>query len=169
MLTNNAPEPPAGTALPQHRRGRRRRFAAAALALFLAAFCAATVRLFIFPAPGLSAHVNAIVMLDGRGDRYAEALKLAEQHRAPYLVISLGSSAFGPGGQGGAARCALLVPRVRLICFAPDPATTQGEAEITLAAWPRKGTGTPLSWLSSRRRPHGSGSGSGGASLATSS
>jgi hypothetical protein len=91
VLTNDAPEQSAGGALAPWDQGRRRRrLVAAALAVVLAAFCATTARLFMFPARGMPAHADAIVMLGGRGDRYGEAVKLAQQHRAPYLVISLG-------------------------------------------------------------------------------
>jgi hypothetical protein len=78
----------------------RRRIIAAALAVLVAAFCATTARLFMFPARGMPPHVDAIVMLGGRGDRFHEALKLAYQHRAPYLLISLGSSFPGPEPRG---------------------------------------------------------------------
>ena len=124
---------PAEVPVPRARARRRRRFIAAALAVFLVAFCATTARLFMFPARGMPAHVDAIVMLGGRGDRFHEALKLAYQHRAPYLAISLGSSFPGPGPRGNqpAFRCGPPILRVTVLCFAPDPATTQGEAEET--------------------------------------
>jgi hypothetical protein len=127
-----APGRDTGEAPAPRNRGRRRRwFIAAALAVLVAAFGATTARLFMFPARGMPAHVDAIVMLGGRGDRFHEALKLADQHRAPFLVISLGSSFPGPGPQGSqvAFRCGPPIPRVTVLCFAPDPATTQGEAE----------------------------------------
>ena len=110
---------------------RRRRIIAAALAVLVAACCVTTARLFMFPARGMPAHVDAIVMLRGRGDRFQEALKLAYQHRAPYLVISLGSSFPGlrPHGSQPVFRCGPPIPRVTVLCFPPDPATTQGEAE----------------------------------------
>ena len=116
---------------PRNRGRRRRRFIAAALAVLLVAFCATTARLFMFPARGMPAHVDAIVMLGGRGDRFHEALQLAYQHRAPYLVLSLGSSFPGPGPRGSQPvfQCGPPIPRVTVLCFPPDPATTQGEAE----------------------------------------
>ena len=130
MVTDETPEQSAGTAPVPRSPGRgQRRFAAAALAVVVVFFCAATARLFVFPARGMPARVDAIVMLGGRGDRYGEALRLAYQHRAPNLVISLGSS-FGQGQPSDlGAGCAPPMPRVKVICFAPVPATTQGEAE----------------------------------------
>jgi len=123
----------AGAPAPRNRGRRRRRLIAAALAVLLAAFCATTARLFMFPARGMPAHVDAIVMLGGRGDRFHEALQLAYQRRARYLAISLGSSFPGPGPRGSRPvfRCGPPIPGVTVLCFAPDPATTQGEAEET--------------------------------------
>ncbi|MGI8446906.1 MAG: hypothetical protein ACR2MP_06945 [Streptosporangiaceae bacterium] len=66
---------------PGHHGGRR--WLVTVVGVLLATFCAATARLFVFPARGMPGRVDAIVVLDGRGDRYSEALKLARQHRAP--------------------------------------------------------------------------------------
>jgi hypothetical protein len=85
---------------------------------------AATARLFIWPDQGMPARVSAIVMLDGPGDRLDTALNLAWQHRAPFVVISRGSPAYGHGGD-----CAPSIPHVTVICFDPNPSTTKGEAE----------------------------------------
>jgi uncharacterized SAM-binding protein YcdF (DUF218 family) len=123
MLTNEVPEQSAARVPEPRRQGHR--LIAVVLAVGLAAFCAATARLFMFPAWGMPARVDAIVMLAGQGDRYHEALELARQHRAPYLAISLGASS--SSGQG--TQCAAAIPQVKVICFAPDLATTQGEAE----------------------------------------
>ncbi len=87
----------------------------------------ATARLFVWPQEGMPARVDAIVMLDGPGDRLAVALRLARAHRAPMLVISRGT----PYSSHGVSGCAARIPGVRVICFNPDPATTQGEAEAT--------------------------------------
>lgn len=96
----------------------------------LVAFCAVTARLLVWPAQGMPARVSAIVMLAGPGNRLPVALQLARQRRAPVLVVSLGSHGYsGP--------CPSPVPGVRLICFDPDPGTTQGEAE-TLGRLARK-------------------------------
>jgi hypothetical protein len=115
----------AGPAAPEPRRPRKRwRWVAMALAV-LVIFSAVTARVLIWPAQGMPARVSAIVMLNGPGDRLDKALALAWQHRARFLVISRGSPAFGHG-----SACAPVIPRVKVICFDPRPATTQGEAQF---------------------------------------
>jgi len=104
---------------------RRWRFLIAAAALLVAMLGAATARLFVWPERGMPGHVDAIVMLNGPGDRLPTALSLAWAHRAPMVVISRGSPYWAQG-----SACAPAIPRVRVICFGPDPATTQGEAEF---------------------------------------
>ncbi len=87
-----------------------------------ALFGVATARLLVWPAQGMPPRVSAIVMLAGPGDRLPAAERLARAHRAPVLVVSRGHDGYGgpcPSGPPGA----------RLICFEPDPATTQGEAQ----------------------------------------
>ena len=118
--------------------GRRRRVGAwrrvlAVIAVIVVAFCAVTARLFVWPAQGMPARVSAIVMLAGPGDRLPVALDLARQHRAPVLVVSRGNQGYG-------GPCPSPVPGVKLICFEPDPATTQGEAK----ALGRMATAVPL-------------------------
>jgi len=117
--------PPRGDSLPVARRRWRR--AVLAVAAVLAVFVAATVRLFVFPAQGMPAHVNAIVMLDGPAGsgRLATALRLAREHRAPTLVVSRGTKLSDSDG------CPPPMRTVKVICFNPSPATTQGEAELT--------------------------------------
>ena len=89
----------------------------------IVAFSLVTVRLFVLPAQGAPAHVNAIVMLGGSGDRLDVALRLAREQRAPVLVVSRGRDGYdGP--------CPPMTPGVRTICFDPNPADTRGEAEF---------------------------------------
>lgn len=88
------------------------------------AFVSATVKLFIRPAQGMPSHVSAIVMLNGSGNRLATALELARQHRAQFVVISRGSPDYAHGGN-----CAPRIPRETIICFDPNPSTTEGEAK----------------------------------------
>jgi hypothetical protein len=83
----------------------------------------ATARLFVWPARGMPAQVDAIVMLNSVGDPAHVALRLARQRRADVLVVSLGTAA-------SHYACPRRVAGVRLICFHPSPATTQGEAEF---------------------------------------
>ena len=85
--------------------------------------CAATARLFVWPAQGMPARVSAIVLLAGPGDRLSTALDLARQHRAPMLVVSQGQHGYG-------GPCPASTPGVMLICFDPDPGNTRGEAEF---------------------------------------
>jgi len=105
--------------------GRRRRVAATALVIFVVAAGAATARLFIWPERGMPPRVSAIVMLNGPGDRLSTALDLAWQRRAPFVVIARGSPYWGHGSV-----CAPAIPRVKVICVDPSPATTKGEAEF---------------------------------------
>jgi len=86
------------------------------------AFGLVTARLFVWPAQGMPATVDAIVMLAGPGNRLPVALQLAREHRAPVLVVSR-------GWQGYGGPCPPPVPGVKLICFDPDPGNTRGEAE----------------------------------------
>jgi hypothetical protein len=127
VLTNEVPDASAGTVDDRAPRRRRRRIVVVAtIAAVFLAFCGLTARLFIFPASGMPARVDAIVMMAGPGNRYSTALNLAYQHRARVLVISTGND-HGPGGPLGP--CGPPVPGVRVICFNPSPDTTQGEAE----------------------------------------
>ncbi len=94
-----------------------------ALAVAFVAVCGATAWLFIWPDQGMPSRVDAIVMLDSRGGALNVAVRLAAQHRAPFLVVSQGNPvARDP--------CPRPVSGVVLICFNPTPATTQGEAEF---------------------------------------
>jgi hypothetical protein len=106
-------------------RGRRprRRVVAAVLLAPLLAFGAATARLFVWPAQGMPAHVSAIVMLAGPGDRLDKALQLASARRARMLVVSRGHLGYG-------SVCPPDPPGLKLICFDPVPASTRGESEF---------------------------------------
>jgi len=106
---------------------RTRRLILAIVAVLLAGFAVATVKLIVSPRQGMPARVDAIIMLNGPGSysRFTTALDLAWAHRAPVVVISRGSQFYGSGGA-----CGPPIPRVKVICFDPNPATTQGEAEF---------------------------------------
>jgi uncharacterized SAM-binding protein YcdF (DUF218 family) len=110
-------------------RDRRRRFIDGCrkicpiAAVLIVTLALVTARLFVWPAQGMPASVDAIVMLAGPGERLPVALQLAREHRAPVLVISR-------GWQGYGGPCPPPTSGVRLICFDPDPGNTRGEAEF---------------------------------------
>ena len=115
------------TRQPGRRRSSRFRPGRRTLAVVLtavAAFCLLTARLFIWPAEEDPARVDAIVMLAGPGDRLGVALQLAQQHRAPVLVVS-------QGWDGYSGPCPPKTSDATVVCFDPDPADTRGEAEFT--------------------------------------
>jgi uncharacterized SAM-binding protein YcdF (DUF218 family) len=87
-----------------------------------AIFSAATAYLFIWPTTGMPPRVDAIVVPGGPGERIQAAVRLAERGRARYLVLSRGQ--YVPPDLCGTHVGAALV-----ICFRPNPDTTQGEAE----------------------------------------
>jgi uncharacterized SAM-binding protein YcdF (DUF218 family) len=88
-----------------------------------AVFVVATARLFVWPARGVPAQADAIVLFNGKGDRIDEAFALAYSHIAPNLLISRGS-------RDATNSCSPPIPGVAVTCFDPDPVTTQGEAEF---------------------------------------
>lgn len=92
--------------------------------VLLLTFCAVSARLFVFPSTGMPSKVDAIVVPGGSGDRIDAALRLVRQDRARYLVLSQGEWV-PPGLCGSQAGTA------SVLCFMPDPDTTQGEAEGT--------------------------------------
>ena len=96
---------------------------AGALVVLVAIFAVATGRLFIWPAQGMPSHVDAIVVLGGPGDRLGRGLELAQQDRAPVLAIS-------EGLEVPPSLCRPRSQAPQVICFQPDPLTTQGEAEF---------------------------------------
>jgi len=113
--------PRPATVLRRVLRGRWRKVLAAVLVAVLI-FVAATVLVLIEPPQGAPSRADAIVMLAGPGNRLPVALALAQEHRAPVLVVSQGWMGYG-------GPCPPPTPGVRTICFDPDPGTTRGEAE----------------------------------------
>ena len=108
--------------LRRHRPGRRR-YIVIALLVILAGFGVTTAHLFIWPRQGMPSRVDAIVMLNGQGNRLHTAEELGWAHRAPTIVIARGSHYWGHG-----SICAPKINGVRFICFDPSPSTTRGEA-----------------------------------------
>jgi hypothetical protein len=115
-----SPQPaPRGRSGLRSRRGRR-----VLIALMVLFVLLCTARLFIWPTTGMPARVDAIVVPGGPGNRIAAAMTLAEQGRARYLVLS--------EGEPVAPRlCGARVGAATVLCFMPNPDTTQGEAEAT--------------------------------------
>lgn len=109
----------------QPRRRHRGLYVVVALLVVIAGLGVATARWFIWPRQGMPSRVDAIVMLNGPGDRLDTALDLAWAHRASTVVISRGSRYWGHG-----SICAPPIPRIRVICFDPSPPTTRGEAQF---------------------------------------
>jgi uncharacterized SAM-binding protein YcdF (DUF218 family) len=99
-----------------------RRVLVIALALVLV-FAGATAWVLVWPPQGMPARVSAIVMLAGPGSRLPAALQLADEGRAPVLVVSQGFEGYG-------SPCPPPPTGVKLICFDPKPASTRGEAEF---------------------------------------
>jgi hypothetical protein len=116
---------PSGGSARRHpsRQDRRWGRLAFALAVLVIAVLAATARLFVWPDRDMPQKVDAIVFLDTPGVTLDTALRLARQHRAPFLVISLGTPLSGYG-------CPRPIAGVILVCFNPSPGTAQGEAEF---------------------------------------
>jgi uncharacterized SAM-binding protein YcdF (DUF218 family) len=90
--------------------------------IVMVAFCGVTARLFIWPPTGMPAHVDAIVVLGGQGHRLDYGLRLANENRAHYLVLSEGLPWIPPG------ECGREYPTLTVLCSQPSPDTTQGEA-----------------------------------------
>lgn len=77
---------------------------------------------------------DAVVVFDGPDypARFRRGMQLAQGGAAPFLVISTTPAFVGTN------RC-LSVPGVRVLCFLPDPLTTQGEAREIRALATRYG------------------------------
>ena len=129
MLTNEVPDASAGTADDRAPRRRKRRMVViGTIAAVFLAFCGLTARLFVFPASGMPAHVDAIVMMAARatvsGPRWGWPPSTA---RPCWCSPAETGAPMDPAGTRQALR--LPIPGVRTICFNPNPDTTQGEAE----------------------------------------
>ena len=85
----------------------------------MVAFLTLTAVLFVFPATNTPQRVDAVVVLGGSGDRLGKGLALVREGYAPVLLVS----------DHQEAPCPPDTRRYRVVCFNPDPATTQGEAE----------------------------------------
>lgn len=103
--------------------GRQRRLVASVvLGSLVALFLSLTAVLYVWPAQNSLKGVkaDAVLVMGGPGNRAKVALELAREHAAPVFLYSLGN---------GAIDCPQWhFKALRLQCFRPDPASTQGEA-----------------------------------------
>ena len=74
--------------------------------------------LFVWPSTDAPQKVDAIVVLGGSGPRIAKGLALARDGYASTVAVSNPDAVYCPRSSR----------RVTVICFIPDPETTQGEA-----------------------------------------
>lgn len=100
-----------------------------------------TTVLFVWPPTGQPSPADAIVVFGGTGDRRDKAVQLARRHLAPVVVFSLWEGAQNPachpamGAQHGHLASwqrqviELQASGLKVLCFAPSPVSTQGEAE----------------------------------------
>jgi uncharacterized SAM-binding protein YcdF (DUF218 family) len=97
------------------------------LAALVAVWLAACAFLFVWPSVNTPRHADAVVVLSGKRKRLTEGLKLVSAGVAKTLVISDGRA---PGWKRANRLCAGRAA-FRVICFKPQPYSTQGEAEAT--------------------------------------
>lgn len=108
---------------PRRFSSKRARLILAATFIVFTAFCLASALLFVFPETGMPTRVDAIVVLGGEGSRLDLGVQLAQEDKASFLVLSRGLPWLPPG------ICTQDVGPAKVICFKPNPATTQGEAQ----------------------------------------
>jgi uncharacterized SAM-binding protein YcdF (DUF218 family) len=95
--------------------------------LALTAWLAATAVLFLWPNEDSPDRADAVIVLSGsRAYRLPRALELMRAGVARTLVISNGRD---PRWRQAHRLCTNGDSRFRVICFVPDPDSTQGEAE----------------------------------------
>jgi uncharacterized SAM-binding protein YcdF (DUF218 family) len=95
--------------------------------LALLAWLAVCAFLFVWPRQDDPSRADAVVVLaGGRKDRLAKGLELMRRNVSDTLVISDGEA---PGWKEGNRLCAQGGAGFRVICFKPDPYSTQGEAQ----------------------------------------
>jgi uncharacterized SAM-binding protein YcdF (DUF218 family) len=98
----------------------------AGLVVLAVLFCGVTARLFVWPpTTGMPTRVDAIVVLGGPGNRVSLGVQLAQQGRAPYLLLSNGFAVNLP-----TSLCEPDHGTFTVICWNPNPGNTKGEAEF---------------------------------------
>jgi len=105
---------------------RRHRILSAICAFVIVAVGVVDVRLFVVPASDAPARTDAVVVLGGQTftTRLVEGIRLVRKYPGTTLVVST----------PGTNRCPRFVgPGTEVICFKPDPSTTQGEARAAAA------------------------------------
>lgn len=106
------------------RRRRRRRPLVVAVVLLVIVFAVLTFALFIRPATNLPRRAGAVVVLGDAGSQQLDkGIALVRAGYAPNLVVSTPTRYNCPGP----------IASVTVTCFAPNPATTQGEARFASA------------------------------------
>lgn len=90
----------------------------ALVAVLVAGYAAVTGVFFVEPTLGAVAHPQAVVVLGGYGDRDARGFAIARADHVHTLAVSSPPHSWCPPSQ----------PGVGVVCFVPNPASTQGEA-----------------------------------------
>ncbi len=99
----------------------RRRWLLLVGTVVVVAFGLASALWIVWPQTSGPERADAIVVLSGSGPREAHALTLASEGYAPVVLFSLGALPTMPCPERAG---------VRVVCFAPDPVDTRGEAEF---------------------------------------
>lgn len=103
---------------PSRRRRRYIRILLAAVGVLFLGFVAETLAFFVYPATGQVRQPQAVVMLDGYGNRLARAEMLARHDHVANLAVS--DPPYGT--------CPAATAQLHVYCFHPTPVSTLGEA-----------------------------------------
>ncbi len=88
------------------------------VAALLAAYVAVTIAFFVEPTLGVVTHPQAVVVLEGYGNRITRGLAIARADHVRTVAVSWPPYSTCPAPQRG----------LRITCFVPNPVSTQGEA-----------------------------------------
>jgi hypothetical protein len=91
--------------------------AACGVAIF-AAYLAVTAVYFVDPSRGTVRNPQAVIVLNGYGNRLGRGVAIARTDHVHTVVVSVPSE----------ANCPQPIHGLRVMCFEPNPASTQGEA-----------------------------------------